>query len=79
MDALSGIGVAGALILMAMLIFKRISPMAAGPAAVCIVCLTSRISLMDALTDTYLHGVADFLCLIFLYFSWETYWEVFMR
>lgn len=60
MDALSGIGVAGALILMAMLIFKRISPMAAGPAAVCIVCLTSRISLMDALTDTYLHGVADF-------------------
>lgn len=65
MDWLSIIGVITALCLMAVLIFKQISPMLAGPAAIVVVCLTSRLRLMEAMTDTYLHGVADFFISLF--------------
>lgn len=60
MTVLSGIGVTAALCLMAFLIFKKVSPLLAGPAAVVIVCLSSRLPLFNALTDTYLKGVAEF-------------------
>lgn len=65
MNVLSGIGVIAALCVMAVLIFKQVSPMLAGPAAVVIVCLTSRLSLVDALTHTYLQGVADYFVSFF--------------
>ncbi len=60
MTAVSGLGVIAALCMMTYLIFKKVSPLLAGPAAVVIVCLSSRLSVFDALTDTYLRGVADF-------------------
>ena len=60
MTVLSGIGVTAALSAMAFLIFKKVSPLLAGPAAVIIVCLSSRLPIFDALTDTYLKGVAEF-------------------
>lgn len=65
MQVLSGIGVIAALCVMAILIFKRISPMLAGPVAVLIVCVTSRLPVLSALTDTYLRGVADFFISFF--------------
>lgn len=79
MNVLSGIGVIAALCVMAVLIFKQVSPMLAGPAAVVIVCLTSRLSLVDALTHTYLQGVADYFVSFFPVFCWEICWEVSMR
>ncbi|MDD2981130.1 MAG: hypothetical protein PHN80_14330 [Hespellia sp.] len=60
MNLISGIGVMAALCLIAVMIFKQISPLLAGPVAVIIVCLTSGLPLMDALTGTYLQGVANF-------------------
>jgi H+/gluconate symporter and related permeases len=60
MTVLSGIGVIAALCLMAFLIFKKVSPLLAGPIAVVVVCASSRLTLFDALTDTYLKGVAEF-------------------
>lgn len=60
MTVLSGIGVTAALSIMAFLIFKKVSPLLAGPVAVIIVCLSSHLPIFDALTDTYLKGVAEF-------------------
>jgi len=60
MAVMSGVGVAAAFCVMTYLIFKKVSPLLAGPAAVVIVCLSSRLSVFDALTDTYLRGVANF-------------------
>lgn len=65
MDVSSMLGVVVALVLMAVLIFKQISPMLAGPAAVIVVCLTSRLPLVNALTGTYLQGVAEYFVSFF--------------
>lgn len=65
MNWLSCLGVIGALCLMAVLIFKQISPMLAGPIAIIVVCLTSGLPLLEAFTDTYLHGIADFFISLF--------------
>ena len=65
MDVISAIGVIAALCVIAALIFKQVSPMLAGPAAAMVVCLTSRLSLVDALTHTYLQGAADYFVSFF--------------
>ena len=71
MDAtviISGLGVLGALAGMAILIFKRVSPIIIGPLAAVLVCLTGHIPLFDGITETYLSGVTGFFASYFLVF-----------
>ena len=71
MDAtviISGLGVLGALAGMAVLIFKRVSPIIIGPLAAVLVCLTGHIPLFKGITETYLSGVTGFFASYFLVF-----------
>lgn len=56
----SAIGICCALAGMAVLIFKRVTPVIIGPLAAVLVCLTSKIPVFSGLTETYLSGVAGF-------------------
>lgn len=71
MDAtviISALGVLGALAGMAILIFKRVSPIIIGPLAAVLVCLTGHIPLFKGITETYLSGVTGFFASYFLVF-----------
>ncbi len=65
---ISGLGVICALAGMAILIFKRISPIIIGPLAALLVCLTSRLPILDGIKETYLTGVGGFFTSYFLIF-----------
>ncbi|MGI6736764.1 MAG: GntP family permease [Anaerovoracaceae bacterium] len=65
---ISGIGLIGSLALMAILIFKKLSPIIIGPIAAIIVCLCSRLPLFDSLTRDYMGGVADYFKTYFFIF-----------
>lgn len=65
---ISGIGLFGSLIMMAILIFKKVSPIIIGPIAAIIVALTSQMPLFKSVTETYLGGVADFFKSYFFIF-----------
>jgi H+/gluconate symporter-like permease len=69
---LSGISVIFALGGMAYLIFKRVSPVIAGPVAALVVILlsspNSAMSVVEAITKTYIGGVAGFFISYFLIF-----------
>ena len=65
---ISALGVFGALAGMAILIFKRVSPIIIGPLAAVLVCLTGHIPLFKGITETYLSGVAGFFTSYFLVF-----------
>ena len=65
---ISAIGVFGALAGMAILIFKRVSPIIIGPLAAILTCLTGHIPLFKGITETYLSGVAGFFTSYFLVF-----------
>ncbi len=65
---ISGIGLFAALILMAVLIFKRVSPIIIGPLAALLVCATSGMPLFDSVTGIYLDGVAGFFTSYFFIF-----------
>lgn len=65
---ISGLGVFGALAGMAILIFKRVSPIIIGPLAAILVCLTGHIPLFKGVTETYLSGVTGFFTSYFLVF-----------
>ncbi len=65
---ISGLGVLGALAGMAILIFKRVSPIIIGPLAAVLVCLTGHIPLFKGITETYLSGVTGFFASYFLVF-----------
>ncbi len=66
--AISGIGVICALAGMAILIFKRLSPIIIGPLAALLVCVTSQLPILDGIKETYLSGVAGFFTSYFLIF-----------
>jgi len=71
MDAtifISALGVLCAMIGMAILIFKRVSPIIIGPLAAILVCLTSHIPLFDGVTQIYLSGVTGFFLSYFFIF-----------
>ncbi|MGI6720968.1 MAG: GntP family permease [Anaerovoracaceae bacterium] len=65
---ISGIGLIGALALMAVLIFKRVTPIIIGPIAALIACVTSQMPIFKSVTETYLSGVADFFQSFFFIF-----------
>lgn len=65
---ISGIGLIGTLVLMAVLIFKRVSPIIIGPIAALIACTTSRMPIFESVTGTYLEGVAGFFKSYFFIF-----------
>ena len=66
--AISGLGVICALAGMAVLIFKRISPIIIGPLAALLVCITSQLPILEGIKTTYLEGVAGFFMSYFLIF-----------
>ena len=51
---ISGLGLIAALAGMAILIFKRVSPIIIGPLAAILVCLTSGEPLFKGVTETYM-------------------------
>lgn len=65
---ISGIGLICALALMAILIFKRVTPIIIGPIAALLVCITSRMPVFESVTGTYLEGVAGFFVSYFFIF-----------
>ena len=65
---ISGLGVVVALAGMAVLIFKRISPIIIGPLAAIFVCITSHLNVFEGVTQTYLQGVAGFFTSYFFIF-----------
>ena len=65
---ISGAGVFAALAGMAVLIFKRVSPIIIGPLAAVLVCLTGHIPVFKGITETYLSGVTGFFTSYFLIF-----------
>ncbi|NLD18772.1 MAG: GntP family permease [Clostridiales bacterium] len=65
---ISAIGVFGALAGMAILIFKRVSPILIGPMAAILVCLTSGMPVFKGVTETYLTGVTGFFISYFFIF-----------
>lgn len=65
---LSGIGLAVAFALMAILIFKQISPIIIGPIAAIVVCITSKLPVFETVTTTYMEGVMGFFVSYFFIF-----------
>ena len=65
---MSGLGVVVALAGMAVLIFKRISPIIIGPLAAIFVCITSQLNVFEGTTQTYMQGVAGFFTSYFFIF-----------
>lgn len=65
---ISAIGILVALAGMAVLIFKRVSPIIIGPLAAILVCITSQIPVFKGTTETYLSGVTGFFLSYFFIF-----------
>ncbi|MCI7300240.1 MAG: hypothetical protein SOR93_03055 [Clostridiales Family XIII bacterium] len=65
---LSAVGVFAALAGMAILIFKRVSPIIIGPLAAILVCLTSGAPVFQSVTKTYMTGVTGFFTSYFFIF-----------
>ncbi len=65
---LSGLGILIALSGMAVLIFKKISPIIIGPIAAIVVVIFSRLDIYDAIVNTYVGGVGSFFISYFLIF-----------
>ncbi len=65
---LSALGLLAAFIGMAILIFKRVSPIIIGPLAAILVCLTSRLPVFTGVTETYMSGVTGFFLSYFFIF-----------
>jgi len=65
---ISGIGLLVSFAFMAILIFKRVSPIIIGPLAALIVCATSGMNLLTDITETYMSGVASFFTSYFFIF-----------
>ena len=65
---ISGLGLLAAFIGMAILIFKRVSPIIIGPLAAILVCLTSGLPLFKGVTETYMSGVTGFFLSYFFIF-----------
>lgn len=65
---ISAVGVFAAMAGMAILIFKRVSPILIGPLAAILVCLTSKIPVFQGVTETYMSGVTDFFLSYFFIF-----------
>ena len=65
---ISALGVFAAIAGMAILIFKRVSPILIGPMAAILVCLTSQIPVFKGVTETYMSGVTDFFLSYFFIF-----------
>ena len=57
---ISGLGLLATFIGMAILIFKRVSPIIIGPLAAVVVCLTSGLPLFKGVTETYMSGTTGF-------------------
>ncbi len=66
--AISGLGLLVAFIGMAILIFKRVSPIIIGPLAAIIACLAGGIPLFKGVTETYMSGVSGFFLSYFFIF-----------
>lgn len=65
---ISCIGLLGSLAMMAVLIFKKITPILIGPLAAVVVCLTSRLPVFTNVTGAYLDGVAGYFKSYFFIF-----------
>lgn len=65
---ISALGVFAAMAGMAILIFKRVSPILIGPMAAILVCLTSQIPVFKGVTETYMSGVTEFFLSYFFIF-----------
>ena len=65
---LSAVGLILAFTLMAILIFKKVSPLLLGPLAAILVCLMSGLPVLDTVVDTYVPGVGGFFVSYFLIF-----------
>lgn len=65
---ISGLGLIAALAGMAILIFKRVSPIIIGPLAAILVCFTSGEPLFKGVTETYMSGVTGFFLSYFFIF-----------
>ena len=68
LTAISGFGIVLALAVMAVLVFKKVSPVVAGPIAAVIVCVTSNLNLQEGVLSTYLSGVGSFVVSYFFVF-----------
>ena len=65
---LSLVGLLLAFAMMAVLIFKKVSPILIGPLAAILVCLFSGLPVFDSLVDAYVPGVGGFFISYFLIF-----------
>lgn len=65
---ISGLGLLITFVGMAVLIFKRVSPIIIGPLAALFVCITSGIPVFDGVTDTYMTGTTGFFLSYFFIF-----------
>lgn len=65
---ISALGLAAAFALMAILIFKQISPIIIGPIAAILVCITSGLPVFKTVTSTYMEGVMGFFVSYFFVF-----------
>ncbi len=65
---ISGLGLLVTFVGMAVLIFKKVSPIIIGPLAALFVCITSRIPVFDGVTDTYMTGTTGFFLSYFFIF-----------
>lgn len=65
---ISGLGLLVTFVGMAVLIFKRVSPIIIGPLAAVFVCITSGLPVFDGVTDTYMIGTTGFFLSYFFIF-----------
>lgn len=65
---ISAIGLLVAFVLMAIMIFKQISPIIVGPVAAIVVCIASGLPVFKTVTTTYLEGVMGFFVSYFFIF-----------
>lgn len=65
---ISGLGLLASFAGMAILIFKRVSPIIIGPLAAILVCITSGLPLFKGVTETYMSGVTGFFLSYFFIF-----------
>ena len=65
---ISGLGLLVTFVGMAVLIFKRVSPIIIGPLAAVFVCITSGLPVFDGVTDTYMTGTTGFFLSYFFIF-----------
>lgn len=65
---ISGLGLLVAFIGMAILIFKRVSPIIIGPLAAIVACLAGGIPVLKGVTETYMSGVSGFFLSYFFIF-----------